>query len=256
MVEKRKILVVDDEEGFCRNLKDILEMENYEVTTAYDGFKGLELVKRNGFDLIIMDVKMPVMDGVETFKKMKKIAPNTPVIMVTAYAVEELLKDALRNGAFGTLKKPLNFDKLFQLIEKTAPNGALILAVDDDKNFCTNIKENLEDQGYRVSVAYDGNAAIQKTQEEDFDVIIIDMKLPPLNGLKTYISIRDIRPNVVVIVITGYPKEVGQLAQEAVQKNAYVCIEKPIDMGNLILLLEQIEKQKAKNILKKPEGPH
>lgn len=256
MAEKRKILVVDDEEGFCRNLKDILEMENYEVTTAYDGFKGLELVKRNGFDLIIMDVKMPVMDGVETFKKMKKIVPNTPVIMVTAYAVEELLREALRNGAFGTLKKPLDFAKLFHLIEESAPNGVLILVVDDDKNFCTNIKENLEDQGYRVSVAYDGNAAIQKAQEEDFDVIILDMKLSPLNGLETYISIRDIRPNVIVIVITGYPKEVGQLAQEAVQKNAYVCLEKPIDMNNLILLLEQIEKQKAKNILKKPEGPH
>lgn len=256
MPKKRKILVVDDEEEFCRNLKDILEMENYEVTTAYDGFKGLELVKRNGFDVVIMDVKMPVMDGVETFKKMKKLVPNTPVIMVTAYAVEELLREALRNGAFATLKKPLDFAKLFHLIEESAPNGVLILVVDDDKNFCTNIKENLEDQGYRVSVAYDGNAAIQKAQEEDFDVIILDMKLSPVNGLETYISIRDIRPNVVVIVITGYPKEVGQLAQEAVQKNAYVCLEKPIDMNNLISLLEQIEKQKAKNILKKPEGTH
>ena len=256
MPEKKKILVVDDEEEFCRNLEDILEMENYEVTTAYDGFKGLELVKRNDFDVVIMDVKMPVMNGVETFKKMKKIVPDTPVIMVTAYAVEELLKDALRNGAFGTLKKPLNFDKLFQLIEESAPEGALILTVDDDKDFCTNIKENLEYQGYRVSVAYDGNAAIQKTQEEDFDVIILDMKLPPLNGLKTYLSIRDIRPNVVVIVITGYLMEMSRFAQEAVQKSAYVCLEKPIDMNNLISLLEQIEKQKAKNILKKPEGPH
>lgn len=256
MPEKRKILVVDDEEEFCRNLKDILEMENYEATTAYDGFKGLELVKQNGFDVVIMDVKMPVMDGVETFKKMKKIVPDTPVILVTAYAVEELLKDALRNGAFGTLKKPLDFHKLFQLIEESAPNGALILAVDDDEDFCINIKENLEDQGYRVNVAYDGDAAIQKTREEHFDVIILDMKLPPINGLKTYISIRDIRPNVVVIIITGYPKEMGHLAQEAVQKSAHVCLEKPIDMDNLISLLEQIEKQKAKNILKKPEETH
>ena len=254
MPEKKKILVVDDEEEFCRNLEDILEMENYEVTTAYDGFKGLELVKQNDFDVVLMDVKMPVMNGVETFKKMKKIVPDTPVIMVTAYAVEELLKDALRNGAFGTLKKPLNFDKLFQLIEESVLEGALILTVDDDKDFCTNIKENLEYQGYRVSVAYDGNAAIQKTQEEDFDVIILDMKLPPLNGLKTYLSIRDIRPNVVVIVISGYLMEMGRFAQEAVQKSAYVCLEKPIDMNNLISLLEQIEKQKVNNTLKKPEG--
>lgn len=248
-----KILVVDDNEEFCQNVKDILEMKDYAVATAYDGFKAVELVKQDGFDLVLMDVKMPKMDGVATFKRIQEIAPDTPVIMVTAFAVEDLIREALREGAFGSLKKPLDFDEIFELIEQATPNGELILIVDDDENLCANMQDVLSGKGYRVSVAHDGNIAIEKAKRDNFDVMLIDLKLPALNGLETYLAIRDFRPNVVVIIITGYPQKMAKLAQQALQKNAYACLEKPIDMGELVSLLEQIKEQKAKGILKKPE---
>jgi len=248
-----KILVVDDNEEFCQNVKDILEMKDYAVATAYDGFKAVELVKQDGFDLVLMDVKMPKMDGVATFKRIQEIAPDTPVIMVTAYAVEELIREALREGAFGSLRKPLDFDKLFELIERATPNGALVLVVDDDQNLCASINDVLSDKGYRVSVAYDGNTAVERARENNFDIMLIDMKLPPLNGLETYLAIRDIRPNVVVIISTGYSKEMDKLVHQALRDCAYACLEKPINMDELVSLLRQIEEQKAKGTLKKPE---
>ncbi len=251
MSEELRILVVDDEKEFCQNIRDILEMKGYSVALAHDGCRALELVKQNGFDLVLMDVKMPGMDGVETFKKVKESTPRTPVIMITAYAVEDLLREALREGAFGTLKKPLDFDKLFALIEQAIPNGALILVVDDDVDLCASIKDVLVDKGYRVSIAYDGITAMEETWENAFDIIILDMKLPFLNGLETYLAIRDIRPNVVVIVVTGYPQEMGNLAQQAVQKNAFAYMEKPIDMDDLFSLLGQIKEQRAKGVLEK-----
>ncbi len=101
MPEKTRVLVVDDNEEFCRNVDDILQLKDYEVVTANDGFKALELVKQNDFAVVLMDVKMPVMDGVETYKKVKEMAPGIPVIMVTAFSVEELIRDALREGAYG-----------------------------------------------------------------------------------------------------------------------------------------------------------
>jgi len=118
--------------------------------------------------------------------------------------------------------------------------------VDDDKNFCGNMKDILSDKDYRVSVAYDANTAIEKVCEESFDVITLDMKLPPLNGLEIYLSIRDIRPNVVIIMITGYLQEMGKLVEQTLQKGARVLLEKPIDMDYLILLLKQIKQQKGK----------
>ncbi|MFC2041107.1 response regulator [Chloroflexota bacterium] len=253
MSEKLKILVVDDNEEFCKNVTDILELKGYEVVSAYDGFKGLEAVKENGFDLVLMDVKMPVMNGVETFKKVKEIAPNTPVIMATAFAVEDLLKEALREGAYGSLKKPIDFDQLLGLIKQATGKGAMILVADDDENLCANMQQILSDKGYRVSVAYDGNTAIDKAEKNNFDIMLLDMKLPPLNGLETYLAIREFQANVVAVVITGYQLETEKLVQRALQENAYTCMEKPLDIDRLVSLLAQIEEQKKSGTLKKPQ---
>ena len=251
MSEKLKVLVVDDNEDFCRNVTDILELKDYEVASAYDGFKGLELVKENGFDMVLMDVKMPVMDGVETYRKLKEITPATPVIMVTAFAVEDLIREALREGAYGSLKKPLDFEQLFGLIEQATGKGAMILVADDDEALCANMQEVLSDKGYRVSVAYDGNMAVEQAEKNNFDIMLLDMKLPALNGLETYLAIRAFRPNVVAIVITGYRQEMSELVQRALRESVYTCLEKPIDMDRLVSLLGQIKAQKNSAILKK-----
>ena len=253
MSQRSKILVVDDNEEFCQNVNDILELKGYEVVTAYDGFKALELVKQDGFDLVLMDIKMPVMDGVETFKKVKKIIPDTPVIMVTAYTAEDLIKQALREGAYGSLKKSLDFDQLLRLIAKATGEGALILVADDDENLCANIKEMLSDRDYQVCIAYDGNTAVEASRRSNFDVILLDLNLPMLNGLETYLSIRDFRPDVVAVIITGYSKEMSELIEQALQKSVYTCLEKPLDMDKLASLLERIEEQKAEDTLKKHE---
>jgi len=133
MPSKRvSVLVVDDNEEFCQSIANILKLKGYEVVTAYDGFKALELVKKDGFDLALMDVRMPAMDGVETFKRFKEVAPDTPVIMVTAEAAEDLIREALREGVYGFLKKPLDFDEFFRLVAQATGQGAQILVADDD----------------------------------------------------------------------------------------------------------------------------
>ncbi len=122
--------------------------------------------------------------------------------------------------------------------------------VDDDQEFCANINNILTDKGYRVSTAHDGNMAIEKVWENNFDIILLDMKLPPLNGLETYLAIREIRSKVAVIVITGYLQEMGDLVQKALQESAYVCMEKPVDMDKLISLLDKIKEQKVNPVRK------
>jgi len=253
MSKKLKVLVVDDNRDFCRNVSDILELKGYEVVTAYGGLNALELVKKDGFDVVLMDVKMPVMDGVATFKKMKEVAPHIQVIMVSAYAVEELVREALREGAFGALRKPLDFDELFAILERTgAGSGAMVLLADDDENLCANVKDILEDRGYRVKVAHDGGMAVEQARKNNFDIMLLDLKMPVLNGLEAYLAIRDFRPDVVAIMITGYQQETSKLAQQALQENAYICLEKPIDMVELVVLLERIKEQKDKGVFEKP----
>ncbi len=120
MPEQLRVLVVDDNKEFCGNVADILELRDYKVVTANSGLEALELVRNGYYGLVLMDVRMPGLDGSATFKQLKEIAPETPVIMVTAFAVEELIDEALKEGAAGALRKPIDFDRLFELIEQVA----------------------------------------------------------------------------------------------------------------------------------------
>jgi CheY-like chemotaxis protein len=227
-------------------------LEGYAVLIASDGFRALDIIKSTPVDLILMDIKMPVMNGVETYKKIKQIIPATPVIMLTAFALEELIQESIQEGAFACLKKPLDFDELFTTIQNAIPKGSMILVVDDDEHLCQNLLDVLSAKGYRVSVAMDSFSAIEKVRNNVFDIMLLDLKLPPLNGLETYLTIRRLCPRIVVIIITGYVPEMEDTINMVRKKGAYALLEKPIDMDHLLSILAEIETGKRKN---EPENP-
>jgi len=235
------ILLTDDNKEFAQNLCDILELKGYAVLTASDGFQALEVIKTSPVDLILMDIKMPVMNGVETFKKIKKITPETPVIMLTAFALEELIQESIQEGAFACLKKPLDFDELFATIEHAIHKGSMILVVDDDVNLCQNLLDILGKKGYLVSFATDSHSAIEKVRTNVYDVMLLDLKLPPLNGLETYLAIHRLCPDLVVVIITGFVPEMQEMIKITRNNGAYALLEKPIDIEKLLTILEQIE---------------
>ncbi len=118
MSEKLKILIVDDNEKLRNNLFDILQLKGYEVVEVGDGYQAIELVKNNGFDVVLLDIKMPGIDGVDTLKTLRGIVPDIMVIMVTAFADDAFYKEKLRNVNFEIIQKPINMNKLWALLEK------------------------------------------------------------------------------------------------------------------------------------------
>ena len=112
-----KILVVDDDMGICQSLGDILEAKGYQVDIALDGFQAIGKVKEKDFDVILLDIKMPGINGVETFRRIKKISLKPRVIMITAYAVEDLIREAHDEGVYKVLRKPLEMERVIGLIE-------------------------------------------------------------------------------------------------------------------------------------------
>jgi len=247
-VEKAGILIVDDDVSFSKSLSLVLGRKGYAVTTARDGLEALARVKKRPFDMVFMDIKMPLMDGVETYKKLKKVRPEAVVVMMTAYAVEDLVQEALQEGAYDIIYKPLDIEKVIALIERAKEDkqGALILVVDDDPGTCTTLKNIFRHRGYRVCTAHTGEEAIAKARKKDYDIIFIDMKLPTINGLETYLAIKKVNPQAVVIMITGHRQEVADLVEEALNNNAYTCLYKPLDMEELLRLVEEIEEKKQK----------
>ena len=87
-------------------------------------------------------------------------------------------------------------------------------------------------------IAEDGETAVQISREKNIDVILLDIKLPAMNGLETYMAIREIRPDAVVILITGFFQEMEDVVQQTLNKGAYVCLEKPLDIGYLLKVIQ------------------
>lgn len=253
---KGQTLLVDDNEEFLDSTKDVLDDEGYDVVTATSGEEALEMAGAQTFDVILMDIKMPGMNGVESFIEMKRRNPKVKVIMVTAYSVEDLIRQAVDEGAFAVLSKPLDMDRLFRTIEdaRRDGNGGLVLVVDDDKEICSNFVDILSERGYEVTAAHDGEEAVTKAKANIFDILLIDMNLPLLNGLEVYRRIKTMQPNIVAIIISGCAQEMDSLIMQALNENAYTFLRKPVDMRQLLGLFEGICSGLRNNTYNKPGG--
>ncbi len=117
---KTNILVVDDLRSMRLTLGGILEDEGHDVVIVEDGYQAIEAVKKTHFDAIFMDIKMPGINGVETFGEIKKIDPKAVVIMMTGYSVEDLVRKAISEGAYICMHKPFDMEKVIVLVEAIA----------------------------------------------------------------------------------------------------------------------------------------
>lgn len=246
MAKETRVLVVDDDISFAESLTDILTEKGYIAVAVNSGEEALEKIKERPFDVVLMDVKMPVMDGMQTFKEIKKLDRSTTVIMMTAYSMDDLVHDALKEGAYGVLHKPLDIEQVIRRIEISKAGGSLTMIVDDDPNIRTSLKDILEEKGYVVTMAKDGKEAIAIAKERPEDIAIIDMQLPFLNGLETFSELKKINPEIRAIIITAYKEEMKDLVEQALAGGAYACIYKPFDPQKIVELVEEIAKKKKK----------
>ena len=240
MAKRANVLVVDDQIGMLETFTDILEDKGFDVDTAEDGFQAIRKVKEQGFDIIFMDIKMPGINGVQTFREIKKINTKASVIMMTAYSVEDLVKEAIEEGAYTVIYKPFDMDKVIQTIERVLQT-VLILVVDDRLEDRETFKDILVSKGYKVTTARDGYEAIELVKKGSFDIIFIDVKMPGIDGVKTFEEVHKIRPDIPVIMVTGYSVE--ELVKDAIDKGAYACIYKPLDMDKVLKIVEGVKKR-------------
>lgn len=110
------IMVIDDQPGIRRLLAEVLQEDGYNVTIAANGYEALQKVKEIMPQLILMDMKMPGMDGLETFRELKKIGKAQRVIMMTAYGELELVKEAMSLGAYKYITKPFDINVIKTIV--------------------------------------------------------------------------------------------------------------------------------------------
>lgn len=121
-----KILVIDDERSIRNTLKDILEYEKYSVDLAEDGIKGIEKVKTSAFDVVLCDIKMPGMDGIEVMEQLVQFAPDTPVVMISGHGNIDTAVESIKKGAFDFIEKPLDLNRLLITIRNAMDKSKLV----------------------------------------------------------------------------------------------------------------------------------
>ena len=122
-----KILVIDDEKPIRNTLQEILEYEDHKVEIAADGFEGLEKAKESKYDIILCDIKMPNMDGIEVLEKLELVCPDVPVVMISGHGSVETAVEALKKGAYDFIEKPLELNRLLVTIRNALERKDLVV---------------------------------------------------------------------------------------------------------------------------------
>lgn len=246
MTETRpaSILVVDDDVDTCENLKDILTDLGHEVDVAHDGERALEMVRHKPYDLALLDLKMPGMDGLTLYREIRTLRAGTVAMIVTAYAGSGTAETALEEGAWKVLAKPVDFEELLPLVGE-AVEQPLLMVVDDDAALCDNLWEMLREKGYRVCVAHDERQAAGRLSERQYGVVLIDMKLPVGDGRSILERVRQSNPQARTVLITGFRDEMEQLVEQALAEGADGVCYKPFDVPQLLETLQRLAGRNA-----------
>jgi two-component system, NtrC family, response regulator HydG len=233
------VLVVDDDVDTCHNLQDILTDMGYEVDTAHNGPAALELVRGRPYDVALLDLKMPGMDGLALYREIRKLRSGTVAMIVSAYTTPEIAGEALDAGAWQVLSKPVDFSRLLPLVEE-ATRQPLVMVVDDDHDLCENLWDLLREQSFRVCLAGSEEEAAQRLAGSDVQVVLIDMKLPGGDGRSVLRRVQELAPEARTLLITGYRDEMTQLVDEALQEGASGVCYKPFDVPRLLEMLHAL----------------
>jgi diguanylate cyclase (GGDEF)-like protein len=237
MAKNVNLLIVDDDISMLETVGDVFQDRGYNVAMVENGQRAIKLVRRRYFDVVLMDIRMPGIDGLETYKEVKRIIPTAAVIMMTGDSKENLVKKAIEEGAYTIIYKPFNVKKVIKIVEE-ALKKPVILIVDDRIEDRETLRDILAGKGYRTVLAKDGYEAVGFSEKGNFDVILLDIKMPGLNGVQTMERIREFRPEAGIIMMTAYSME--EFVEESLRKGAYTCLFKPIDVEKMLEAIQKV----------------
>lgn len=121
-----KILIIDDEKSIRKTLREILEYEKYQVDEASDGAEGIAMIQKEKYDIVLCDIKMPKMDGIEVLDKIMQLSADMPVVMISGHGNIETAVEAVKKGAFDFIAKPLDLNRLLVTIRNAMDKSTLV----------------------------------------------------------------------------------------------------------------------------------
>jgi DNA-binding NtrC family response regulator len=221
----KRILLVDDEHSLRVTLAANLELEGMQVVEAESGERALELLQSGSFDLMLSDIRMSGMSGAELFEHARKLRPEMPVLLMTAFALEDVVRAALRSGVFAVLAKPFDVEHVSRTVLRALRRPA-VLVVDDHEEQARATADALRAIGLRVEVISDGASALRRIEDRSVDICVVDLVMPGMSGVEVVERLRAKHSDVTAIVMSEYI--VPELLQRAAANGAFACLRKPV----------------------------
>jgi len=305
-MSKIKLLLVDDEEAYVRTLAERMEMRDVGSRVALSGEEALAMLEDEPPDVMVLDLRMPGIDGMEVLEQVKKKHPQIEVIILTGHGSDLEEKEARRLGAFEYLQKPADTSHLLRTVrsawakslkatveflkdsqeefdksmtaaafaeagvpeiaretmketpakqEETAPKSTdevtdapstlKVLFVDDEEDFVRTMAERMEMREVGSDVALDGEQALEMLQEDVPDVMVLDLRMPGIDGMEVLRRVRKQYPQMEVIIMTGHGSDKDEA--EARRLGAFDYLRKPVDINDLMEIVRDAGRSRRKS---------
>jgi DNA-binding NtrC family response regulator len=288
-MRKIKLLLVDDEEDYVRTMAERMEMRDVRSRVALSGEEALRMVRDDAPDVMVLDLRMPGIDGMEVLERVKRDQPHVQVIILTGHGSDREEREARRLGAFEYLQKPADTTRLLGMVraawqrsieflkesrdefdrtmtaaalaeaglpdvarsqmeppatrhhheqgaqgppEPTPPPALKVLYVDDEEDFVRTMAERMEMRALGGDVALSGEEALRMIEGELPDVMVLDLRLPGMDGLEVLQRVKASYPQIAVIVMTGHGSQEDEDA--AKRLGAFAYLTKPVPIATLM----------------------
>ena len=255
--KKSRVLLVDDEEDFLTASSRALQRRGLDVDVAPNGVTALEMVDTEQYDVIVLDVKMPDIDGIEVFRIIHHKHPGLPVILLTGHSSIDDAFQTSKDGIADYLSKPIDMDDMAARIREVViqfrqresedrepppqPDSSVpvrVILIDDEVAFLDSMKRVLERREMEVITAESGEQGLTLLKESLVDVVVLDIRMPGMDGLEVLRRIRTHYPSIQVIMLTGHPSY--NTALEAIKQGAHEYLEKPPDIEKLAATIRRL----------------
>jgi len=209
-----RILIIDDNVELAENMREIIELEHdgAQVAIAESGERGLELLGAEHFDLVITDMRMPGLSGLDIVRHLREHLPAIPALVMTAYAEERVLEEVRRRGALGVVIKPVDLESLVSFVRNVTDAKSRVLLVEDDDALRIGLTEALNEIPELVVMpAADQDDARRLARSIEFSAAIVDIRLPDGDGRDLVQALG----HVPIVFITGFAGETAEPGKDA-----------------------------------------
>ncbi|MBI3815108.1 MAG: response regulator [Nitrospinae bacterium] len=259
----KKILVIDDEVKIAEGLAKMLSSWGYDAKSVTSGLKGIDCLRSGQFNLVITDLRMPDIGGIELLKRIKASAPEIKIIVLSGSLGEINIPELSQLDIFRLLEKPVSKKDIRTAVEealgmpqakteiktdlktteigreaivrdkhKSSFSKGNVLVVDDEEELAKMIKNVLTLKNYNVTTASDGMMAVEKIQSQRFDLILMDIRMPNMDGIEAVKKIKEINPDSFIVMMTGMADD--EEIEKAIEEGGYAVLRKPFSPDGLL----------------------